>query len=651
MNVTSIRSSTDSYERAHFDGGAIWTWILCLGLVVYLSLEGGGYDPIVDNQVGVVVWWVLLLATAVGAIPRGRLRRPALTALGLLALFAIWTALSLTWTESTQKTWLDLARVVGYVGVFALALSSAGSDRGKRILAALATAIVFIAALGLLSRLHASWFPTANQTARLLNDPERLSYPLNYWNAVGALVAIGLPLLLQQAGEAKCLFFRAAAAAAIPALPLTVFFTLSRGGIAASALAIGVYLVFAGDRLPKLITLFVTGVGSVILIAAADGHEALRHGLDNSAAHHQGNELLLLTVVVCLIAGLLQLGIQAGLDRGMRPDWAHADRTQVTSATLVGLVVLVIAAIGLGAPGKVSNAWSEFKQGGGPGSGASRLGSAAGESRYQFWSVALNEENASKPLTGTGSGTFEYWWARKGTDDSIVKDTHSLWMQTLGELGIVGFALIIGFFGVILVGGAMRLLRLDPGERSPPAAALAGVVAFALVATFDWMWQIPAMVVVLLLLATALLGPWHSVTEGALPLRPAWRVGVGVVSLIAIIAIAIPFAEMTLIRQSESDARAGTLASALGAARGAQNVLPGSAAPRLQEALVLEEMGRYAEGAEAARAATERESTNWRNFLVLSRLQAESGEAARSVASYREAKSLYPRLSLFDQPG
>ena len=44
----------------------------------------------------------------------------------------------------------------------------------------------------------------------------RLAWPLNYWNALAALLALGLPLLLALATSARTLSAQAAAAAAIP---------------------------------------------------------------------------------------------------------------------------------------------------------------------------------------------------------------------------------------------------------------------------------------------------------------------------------------------------------------------------------------------------------------------------------------------------
>ena len=127
------------------------------------------------------------------------------------------------------------------------------------------------------------------------------------------------------------------------------------------------------------------------------------------------------------------------------------------------------------------------------------------------------------------------------------------------------------------------------------------------------------------------------------------RLGAAALGLIAIVAIAIPFAAEDLLRQSRAEARGGDLAAALGNARSAVSVQPSAASPRLQEALVLELQGDFAAASAAAQAAVDREETNWRNWLVLSRIEAERGNADASLAAYREARSLYPLSPLFDR--
>ena len=614
------------------------------------GLKGGGYDPLVHDQVGIAVWWILLAGVLVGALPRRRFGPLAWAAAGLLAAFVAWTALSLVWTESVDRTWADTARVATYLGVFALALFLRGPRAARLTVGAVGAGIATVAVVGLLSRLHPAWFPEAAQTARFLSDSgERLAYPLNYWNALAALIAIGMPLLLEIATGARSVVLRGLAAATLPALMLTASFTLSRGGIAAAVLSLAIFLALSSDRLPKALALLVAAAGGAILVLAAASRDALRHGVLNTTAESQGDSLLLIAALVCLAVGLVQAALSMGLARGLRPRWTHVSRRRSLVILLVGVLAALILAVAVGAPGRASDAWHEFKRGDVP-QGGGRLSSAGGEGRYEFWSVAV-EENASDPLTGSGSGTFEYWWNRNGSGGTV-RDTHSLYFQTLGELGIVGIALLAAFLALILAGGARAVIRATSDDRSPPAAALAGCLAFFFTAIFDWMWQVPVLVVAVVLLASVLVDfggaddAWRSTAKG---LRLHLRAGVVIAAALAILAIALPLATTSLVRRSEADARTGDLLAAFDAARSAQNVLPGAAAPRLQQALVLESQGRLALAVEAARAATEREATNWRTWLVLSRVEAEGGMADAAIRDYKRAKSLNPHFSLFDR--
>ena len=638
------------------DWNAVSTWLLGFGLVAYLGLKGGGYDPLVHDQVGIAVWWILLAGVLVGAFPRRRPGVLAWCALGLFAAFVAWTALSLGWTESTEKTSADLARVATYLGVFALALFVRGPKGTRQMVAAVGTAIAFVSIVALLSRLHPAWFPEAAQTGRFLSGAqERLSYPINYWNALAALIAIGLPLMLQVATCAKTTVFRALAAAALPAMALTSFFTLSRGGIAAAIVAIVIFLALTSDRLPKFLTLLVAGGGGAILIAAATQRDALQHGLLNSTAQQQGNEMLAMTVVVCAGVGLVQAGISLALIHNLRPRWTLVPRKMSIAFATTGLLAVLVAAAALDAPSRASDAWGEFKQDAGPGSGTERLGSVAGQGRYRFWVSTVRQEE-TRPLAGTGAATFEYWWARDGDVASVVRDAHSLYMQTLGELGIVGLALLSAFLAAILLGGARNVLRAGRPGRPQLAAALAGCVAFCIAVAFEWHWQIPVLPVALLLLAAVLVSAGRRSERNAersdrdgpllgLPLR----LSLAAVPVAALVAIAIPLTSASLLRQSTAEAREGDLTAALRDARSAQNAQPGAATPHLQQALLLEAQGNLYLAAAAAGGATKREATNWRTWLVRSRIEAKQGRASAALRHYRRARFLNPRSSLFAQ--
>jgi O-Antigen ligase/Tetratricopeptide repeat len=349
-----------------------------------------------------------------------------------------------------------------------------------------------------------------------------------------------------------------------------------------------------------------------------------------------------------LLIGVAQAGISIAFSEERRPRWTIVPRSHALTTVAVAGLVALIAAVAFDAPGRASDGWDEFKGGEAPGRGAERLGSVAGESRYQFWGAAVRQ-NATDPLIGTGSGTFAYWWTREGDVPEIAQDTHSLYLQTLGELGIVGLALLAAFLAVILVWGGRNVVRASSESRPYLAAALAGCMAFFLTAIFDWMWQIPVLTIAMLLLAAALVtaGGEHRGSGGALP--GPWRAAVAVAALVAIVAITIPLASTSLLRQSEAEARAGDLDAALQAARSAQNVEPGAASPRLQQALVLEAQGELDAAAEVAQQATEREPTNWRTWLILFRIEAERGNADAALRLYRKARALNPYSELFQR--
>jgi hypothetical protein len=616
-------------------------------LTVYLGLSGGGFDPLDSLPAGLAVWWILLLGVAVGALPRRPTGTVAIGGLALLAAFVLWSGLSLRWTESSEKTALEVGQLALYLGVFALAVFSRGRDGARQTVTALAAGIAVVTGVALLSRLHPAWFPAAAETGRFLETgKERLSYPLDYWNALAALIGLGITLMLQVATGARAMAVRALAAAALPAMVLALYFTLSRGGIAAAAIAVALYFAFAPDRIPRLLTALVVGIGSTALIVLAHHRYALVHGFGGDTARSQGDEMIWLTLAVCILAGLAQLAITAT----RRPRWTRVPPHGARIATAAAVAVALVALLAVAAPGKVGNAWHDFKQ---PreesAAGTSRLGSTSGENRYQLWSAAAREFESDR-LTGTGANTFQLWWTRDADVEAPTLDTHSLYLQTLGELGLLGLVLLAAFIAVALIGGAVRVVRSAESSRANLAAALAASTVIWTTSIFDWTWKLPIVPIAALLLIAVVLtaGDREPAPEEAPGLPWPWRIGVVAASLAAIAWIAIPYAGTALIRQSQEEARSGDLTAALEDARSAQNVQPGAATPRLQQALILEEEGRLEAAAAAARAATEREPTNWRTWLVLSRLEAQLGRAAPAVRDYRRARSLNPQSSLFD---
>src|SRR5205085_7125272 len=127
---------------------------------VYLALSGGGYDVVARSEVGIVVWWVVLLGAIVGVFPRRPWRRRAWVAVGLLGGFFAWSWIAAGWSQSEEQTLAETARVATYLGVLVVGLSMSSRASVRALLLGLASAIALVSALAVLSKLVPSWFPT-----------------------------------------------------------------------------------------------------------------------------------------------------------------------------------------------------------------------------------------------------------------------------------------------------------------------------------------------------------------------------------------------------------------------------------------------------------------------------------------------------------
>jgi len=504
-----------------------------------------------------------------------------------------------------------------------------------------------------------SWFPAQEATRFTPSIQDRLLYPLNYSTGLAALMTMGVPLLLNATASARTHAAQALAAAALPMAGLGLWLTGSSLALPLVILAVGAYLVLTSDRLPKLATAAVAGIGAAILIAAETQRDALDRGLATATAEHQGHELLAIAIVVCAGVAALQLAISV-IDRSWtRPRWlTPSPRTTAIAGGAV--IAAVVIAVGAGAPGWVSDEWDDFANSSGSAS-SSRGGSITDLSstgRAEFWKSA-DDAFESKPWTGIGPGTFEFWWSQHGTRSGPVTDAHSLPRETLAELGIPGFVLLMGFCVGVVAIGAVRAFRVSLRMRDNIAAATATSLAFLGAVTVDWSWElgvIPA--AFLLVAAVAVAGGGepdpavrHRQARGPWRFAPiAGRVAVVGAGVACLIAIALPLAVERDLAQSQDAAAQADLSEALTKAQDAANVEPYAAMPKLQEALVLERQGKLEAALAAATSAEGKESTNWQIPLIISRLEARLGNARAAVDAYRTAYWLAPRLPILAKP-
>jgi hypothetical protein len=379
-----------------------------------------------------------------------------------------------------------------------------------------------------------------------------------------------------------------------------------------------------------------------------------------------------ITVTVALAVGML-VGAIVLIERHVqRPRLLAISRRRMTLLSGLGVLIAVVAFIAAGGPGFANREWNQFKSAALPPNSShattlQRLQSVAGEGRYQYWQAAVREADL-KPVTGTGAGTFQFWWAQHGTAaGGFVLDAHSLYFQALGELGYPGLILIASFIAWILLCGLWRVvLSRDADRRLALATATAGAFVFAISAAVEWIWFIPALPVALFVLVGVLFAPHragdpdrrstraHSSTSGRLSMllraraaRYAASAAVVLASLAAIVVIALPMAATAAVRQSQALIQAGNLQAALTHAIEAEHLQPYAATPWLQEALVEEQAGDITAALVAARRATANEPTSSDNWLVLSRLEARAGHASAALADYHRADTLNPHSPIF----
>ena len=455
-----------------------------LALPVALAFFHGGYDADARLAGGIAAW--LLVAAAALAAPRPG--RPALAAIAGLALLLALTVASLAWAPLHAVAYADAQRVALYLGALVAGVALLRSVPGL-VVPALAGGAFAIVLVGLSERL-APWLVTLERTAAAGG---RLSAPLGYWNAMGAVAAIGLALCAGLAGDpSQAPRLRAAAAAAAPVLGAGLVLSFSRGGLLAVAAGLVVVLLARPSRTQLRAAAIVVAAAAVAGVVAA-----LLPAVNDleGARTAQGTALAVVIVAAAVAAAVVQRGLARREDEpARRPVALRRPRLLAAAAAAVVLAgVLVAADSRRGAP--------EF------GASAERLATVQ-SNRYSYWRVAVSTW-ADHPLVGAGSGAFNVEWLRERTIAEGARDAHSLPLETAAELGLAGLAALALLVGGV-VAGAARLQRAAPGVA---AAAFGGLAAWSVHVALDWGWEMPSVSLLAVLLAAAVIS--------AAPARPA----------------------------------------------------------------------------------------------------------------------------------
>ena len=605
-------------------------------LVLVLAFNGGGYGVTVRHQVGLAIWAAIALGLGVGILPRARLTPAAWVAVGGLAALAGLTLLSHIWTESDERTTEELARVLEYTGVVTLAFLALNryTWRGAAMgFAAAALALPFFA-------LTARLFPSviADHLATAGSGADRLSYPFNYWNGVSCWGAMATAIGLTLSANASRFEIRATALACVPVAAMTVYLSYSRFGAAAVAIAVIAAVGFSRHRWTCVANTIAAGGGAAVAILVVRGHQEIAHNTGDAGGAAVALTVIAVGIVCAVIAAVTQ---RAGLDR------ARMDSGSARLALGAGIAGALLLAVALNGP--IGTAWDKFKTDRPPPStGGTVRFTSLGSARYDVWTVAADAFEAH-PLNGVGPGAFEYYWSRHGKPE-FVRDAHTLYLEQAAELGVPGLlALLVALGGLLTAAIQARTRWRRRRELAAGSAMIAAFVVFLAYAGVDWMWELGAIGTLAIGgIATAAAGGFERLGEPSL--RPWTRAGLVALALVAGISQVPGLVSTERIMASETQLAAGNPERAKELADEAIDAEPWAGAPYAARALALESAGDLAGARRDSRDAIDREPYDWRQHLLLARIDARMGDRRGVDAELREAYRLAPN-SAYLVPG
>ena len=466
---------------------------LAAGPVALAFFSGGYFDrPRVIALLGVAPVLVLL---AVAAPARHLLLRgvAAPAALAGFAGLALWVALSGGRSPVPDMAADDAERVLLYAA-FLAAGSVAWRSRPAARLAepAVAAGIVVVIGFGLAGR----WLPGVVELTATVSAGGRLEQPLTYWNATGMLAGVGAVLCARLAGDPdRGGALRAAAAAGAVPLLCGVYLSFSRGALAALVAGLLVLVLCAPSmrQLRAIATTVLAGAPAVLATALLPGVRAL----EGTAAARERDGLVALAVTLAAMAAAA--GATAWWARSPAGDPLRPGRSLLPRparwALVAAIVLTVVGPVLAGRGGDDGRARPEA----GFGATTQRFANVR-SNRYAYWDVAL-DSFADRPLVGVGSGGWGTEWLRERPIGEAARDAHSVELETLAELGLVGLGLLALAFGGV-AGAAVVLQRRDPQVA---AGASAGLTVWLAHATLDWDWELPAVTLPALTLAAVLI--------------------------------------------------------------------------------------------------------------------------------------------------
>lgn len=604
----------------------LWAW---------WGIEEGAFFPDVMYPGMILIGFALIGLLWVAPI-RILPNNPFRVTLGALFFLAGWTLLSLAWTPARDEALVDGMRVVAYLGLFLTGLW-ATHLLGSRM----RFAPVPVALGGLAVGIAVAVASFLYDDAERLLIADRLAYPLGYANAtaailiIGAIAALGMaiqplvsrPLRIGMGGIASF------------CIALAVL-SQSRGAAVAGMLAFATLVLLSQWRTRSLIHLL------VVLAPAAIALPFLLDVFSTATDDGDVTGALRAATAAAVAAGLLGALFTAATVIGEKAA-AKRRRDRDMSPRMVAALWIgaVVATLGLvftfGDPsGWIEERVTEFNADGPPETtrgDSTRVSFNVQSGRSDFWRVA-SEDFASNPLLGSGAGGFQYSYLLEGETGETPRDSHSVFMDSLGELGLPGLTALIVALAAMAI-GALRSRPLGPGAAGLSAISLALLVYWTIHAGVDWFWTYPAITGPVFALAGAAAAPalrgLSDRTSGGS------RVAIGaLVGLVALICMPLFVSERLVdnARSSWEEDLSGAY-SKLGTAA---DLNPFVDAPFLLEGEIARNNDSPARALTAFDRASERQPEEWASYYFKALVLFED-HPQKAKGQLRKAAELFPK--------
>ncbi len=621
---------------------------IAVAVFVLWAIFDGGVSP-TKSWPGALFLLGLLVATIFGyrrhlpAIPL-----PALWAIGLLAGFAAWNFLSITWADDQGAAWDGANRCLLYLTVFGLfALMPWSARTGALLLGAYAVVMAAVAAITLLGAAASS-----HPFSYLISN--RFALPAGYYNANAALFTLAFfPAVLLASRREVPWPLRGLLLASAGVLFDFALLPQSRGWLIAAPVALIAYLVFVPDRVRSLIVLAPLAVVAALTASPTlDVFNSAGTGGLESALNGARNAMLIGAAALFLVGALIGL-----TERRVQISEASARigaRAIGGLAWLAALAGLIAAIAVIGNPVSwVGDRWHDFKSGHSePVAQGSRLGQGLGSNRYDFWRVAADEFKGA-PVIGAGSDNFAEAYVQDRHSDEEPTFPHNLSLEVIAGTGTIGGLLFGGFLVVTLVGvGRVRL-----GAEDPMARGVAGVIAVVFVYWFvhsigDWFWAFPALsapVFAWLAIGMRLDADHATVAKARRAKAKGWNLAIAAGSVAALLfataSLALPWIAAIDVNKAEAiwGSNPGAAFDRLDRARNL-NFL--SAQPDLVEGGIAVRLGENRRVRASFERALERDPRNWYAEIELATLDGVEGDKQSALARLDRVAVLNPREPL-----